>query len=197
MFKSLLFNRYGHDSLGLKPMAFFVISVQPSSEQDFLTIGRRTLPADEAELYFPQRALTIRKRGRKREVLAPIFAGYIFLRAEEITEPIFRTIKRLPGFYRFLESNTTIRPLSGEDLRLVTHFWRFGAVIGKSTVKLDEQSRIRVLNGPLEGLEGLIVKIDKRKQRAKVKLDLYSDSFLIDFGFELLGAGTEQKHGQA
>ena len=180
---------------GSSQMSIYVISVQPASEHDFLTIARKTLPAEEAELYFPQRALTIRKRGRKREVLAPVFAGYVFLRSEEISETVYRTVKRLPGFYRFLESNTNIRPLDGEDLRLVTHFWRFGEVIGKSTVKLDEKSRIRVLSGPLEGLEGLIVKIDKRKQRAKVKLDLYSDSFLIDFGLELLGAGTEHRRG--
>jgi transcriptional antiterminator NusG len=64
-------------------------------------------------------------------------------------------------------------------------------VIGKSTVKFDENSRIYVLSGPLEGLEGKIVKIDKRKQRAKVQLDLYKESFLVDFGFELLGSGLQ------
>jgi transcriptional antiterminator NusG len=178
-------------------MAFFVISVQPSAEHEFLTIGRKALDPGEAELYFPQRALTIRKKGKKKEVLAPVFPGYVFLKTEEISDTTYRSIKRVPGFYRFLESNTSIRPLNGEDLRLVTHFWRFGEVIGKSTVKLDEKSRIRVLNGPLEGLEGQIVKIDKRKQRAKVKLDLYSESFLIDFGLELLGTGTERSTGQA
>ncbi len=172
-------------------MAYYVVSVQPSTEQTFLTLARNAVPAQQASFYFPQRSLTIRQRGKRREVLAPVFAGYIFLQTDQISENLYRTIKRLPGFYRFLESNTSIRPLRGEDLRLISHFSRFGEVIGKSTVKLDEKSRIRVMSGPLEGLEGLIVKIDKRKQRAKVKLDLYNESFLIDFGFELLGAGTE------
>jgi transcription termination/antitermination protein NusG len=44
-----------------------------------------------------------------------------------------------------------------------------------------------VINGPLKGLEGKIVKVDKRKGRAKVKLDLYDESFLVDLSFELLG----------
>ena len=68
----------------------------------------------------------------------------------------------------------------------MAHFVRFGEVIGKSTVTFDENSRIQVKDGPLAGLEGRIVKVDRRKQRAKVRLDLYKDSFLVDFGFELL-----------
>jgi transcriptional antiterminator NusG len=34
------------------------------------------------------------------------------------------------------------------------------------------------------GLEGYIVKVDRRKKRARVKLSLYQNSFAIDFAFE-------------
>ena len=61
-----------------------------------------------------------------------------------------------------------------------------GEVVEKSKVYFDENKRIRVTEGALKGLEGHIVKVDKRKRRAKVKLALYDDSFLIDFGFELM-----------
>jgi transcriptional antiterminator NusG len=37
------------------------------------------------------------------------------------------------------------------------------------------------------GLEGSIIKVDKRKGRAKIKLDLYNDSFSIDLAFEVIG----------
>ena len=50
----------------------------------------------------------------------------------------------------------------------------------------DEHNRIRVISGPLKGLEGQIVKVDRRKGRARVKLELYEDSFMIDFGFDSL-----------
>jgi transcriptional antiterminator NusG len=32
-------------------------------------------------------------------------------------------------------------------------------------------------------MEGNIIKVDRRKGRAKVKLELYKDSFTVDFGF--------------
>jgi len=43
-----------------------------------------------------------------------------------------------------------------------------------------------IVDGPLMGLEGRIIKVDKRKKRAKVKLNLYDDSFAIDLAFEVM-----------
>jgi transcriptional antiterminator NusG len=62
----------------------------------------------------------------------------------------------------------------------------FGPVAGISKVYFDQNSRIVVVEGPLAGLEGNIIKVDKRKRRAKVKLDVYDDSFAIDLAFETL-----------
>ena len=90
------------------------------------------------------------------------------------------------GFFRFLQSNENIEPLSEGDKNLLLHFLSFGQVIEKSMVYFDEGKRIRVMSGPLKELEGKIVKVDRRKGRAKVKLDMFENSFLIDFGFEAL-----------
>ncbi len=167
-------------------MSYFVVSVEPRTEARFMTMAAKLLPADLARFHWPRRRLTVRRRGKSEESLAPVFPGYLFLETGVVTEEIFRTVKRLPGFYRFLESNDRIRELSGDDLQLVAHFVRFGDVIGKSLVTFDEHSRIEVAEGPLAGLEGRIVKVDRRKQRAKVRLDLYQETFLVDFGFEVL-----------
>jgi transcription termination/antitermination protein NusG len=167
-------------------MSYFVISVEPRGEEHFLAMARTQLPADRARVHWPRRSLTIRRRGKREESLAPVFPGYVFLETDAVDEEIYRTVKRLPRFYRFLDGNDRIRALTGDDLQLVTHFVRHGDVIGKSIVTFDENARIEVIDGPLAGLEGRIVKVDRRKQRAKVRLDLYQESFLVDFGFELL-----------
>lgn len=173
-------------------MSYYVVSVQPGREEDFLAAARKLVSDAEVRFFWPRRRLTIRRKGRSLETLSPIFAGYIFLEAPQIDRNLFTSTKRLPGFYRFLESNDRIRALEGSDLELVAHFVRFGEVIGKSLVTFDENARIQVREGPLEGLEGRIVKVDRRKQRAKVKLDLYEDSFLVDFGFDLLLPATSE-----
>jgi transcriptional antiterminator NusG len=74
---------------------------------------------------------------------------------------------------------------------VVLHFIKkVGPLAGKSTVYFDEYSRIVVTDGPLMGLEGKIIKVDKRKGRAKIKLDLYEDSFAIDLAFEMIDKAT-------
>jgi transcriptional antiterminator NusG len=35
-------------------------------------------------------------------------------------------------------------------------------------------------------MEGRVVKVDRRKGRARIRLELYEDSFMIDFGFDAL-----------
>jgi transcriptional antiterminator NusG len=53
-------------------------------------------------------------------------------------------------------------------------------------VSFDAERRIRVISGPLKTLEGRIIKVDRRKGRARVRLELYEDAFLIDFGFDAI-----------
>jgi transcriptional antiterminator NusG len=62
----------------------------------------------------------------------------------------------------------------------------FGKVADISKVRFDEDDRIVVVEGPLKDLEGLIVKVDIRKRRAKIRLDMCENSFLVDLGFEIL-----------
>ena len=110
----------------------------------------------------------------------------MFLRAEEADPETAYFLRSLPGFIRFLPGNDRIMPLDARDESLVRHFLSFGEVLQKSVVEFDENKRIRVVSGPLKGLDGKIVKVDRRKKRARVKLELYQEAFEIDFGFEAL-----------
>ncbi|MDR1655373.1 MAG: antitermination protein NusG, partial [Treponema sp.] len=131
------------------------------------------------------------RKGILKRTNSAVFPGYIFLEIEE-EDSIYNyhwSFRRTDGFFRFLRSNQNISPLEGRDLELVLHFIRnVGPVAGRSKVYFNENSRIVVVDGPLKNLEGRIVKVDKRKGRAKIKLDLYDDSFLIDLGFEVIGS---------
>ena len=61
----------------------------------------------------------------------------------------------------------------------------------KSIAYFDENKSIRIVSGPLKGLEGMIVHVDRRKGRAKVRLAMYDNSFEVDFGFDSLEARVE------
>ncbi|RPJ08329.1 MAG: antiterminator LoaP [Spirochaetaceae bacterium] len=165
-------------------MNYYVIQVKTGKEGDFLSNARELLPRADCDLFWLRRSLAIKKQGKLKEVLAPVFPGYLILETETVTPLLFRNLKALTGFSRFLKSNLEITPIFGKDLELVMHFIRHGEVMEKSQVVFSKDQKIKILAGPLKGLEGMIVKVDKRKKRIKVRLALYDNAFLIDFGFE-------------
>ena len=159
------------------------------TEEDFIPRAESIVDNEDVKFFWLRRSLRIRRRGIWVETLAPIFPGYLFIETMEISPELYIKLKPIPGFLRFLQSNENIEPLSEGDEKLLLHFLSFGQVIEKSVVYFDEGKRIRVKSGPLKELEGKIVKVDRRKGRAKVKLDMFENSFLIDFGFEALENG--------
>lgn len=173
-------------------MNYFALQVKTRNEDRYLKLARSQLsakglfPEREGRFLWPRRKLTIRRRGRPHESLAPIFPGYIFLETDSIPPEVYWILKRIDGFFRFLKNNHNIEPLEGRDRELLLHFLDFGEVVEKSEVYYDKDNRIRVVEGPMKGFEGKIVRVDRRKHRAKVELNLYRDSFLIDFGFDLI-----------
>lgn len=180
-------------------MEYFVLQVQTRSEAKVLKLAKTALRVnglseDEyGRLLFPQRTLSIRRRGKTRTETAAIYPGYLFLEAEQLYPEVYWALRPVDGIYKFLKANTDIEPLTGEDRRVLVHFLEHGETVKTSRVLFDENKRIQVVAGPLKGLEGRIVKVDKRKRRAKVRLSMYEDSFSVDFGFELIEPAQEEE----
>ncbi|MDR2102521.1 MAG: antiterminator LoaP [Treponema sp.] len=177
-------------------MNYYAIQVKTRGEERYIRLFRALHPRITLPIYFPQRKIDIRQKGALVHSTAPVFPGYIFIELdkEDDIQRYHWFFRKTDGFYRFLKSNQNICALRNEDLEIVLHFIKtVGPVAGKSLVYFDENSRIVVTEGPLMGLEGKIIKVDKRKGRAKIKLDLYNDSFSIDLAIEILGTALLRK----
>ncbi|MDR2258794.1 MAG: antiterminator LoaP [Treponema sp.] len=174
-------------------MKYYALQVKTRAEKKYIKLLKALHPDIKFPVYFPQRRIDIRRKGRIIPSTAAVFPGYVFVEIEE-EDDIVRcqwSFRRTDGFYRFLKSNQNITPLVNKDLEVVLHFIKnVGPVAGLSKVYFNENSRIVVAEGPLMGLEGKIIKVDKRKGRAKIKLDLYDDSFSIDLAFEVINPLT-------
>ena len=177
-------------------MTYYVVQVKSGGEEKYIRRFRKKHPECGLTIHFPRRLVSVRRRGALVQATLGVFPGYIFIEIDEndsieASQWLFR---RTRGFYRFLKSNRNILPLSGRDLETVLHFIKkMGPLAGISKVYFDENSRIVVTEGPLTGLEGNIIKVDKRKGRAKIKLDLYDDSFAVDLGFTLIENAARPK----
>ena len=172
-------------------MYYYVMQIQTGLEKQFMQTAGGINWENKLQVLWPRRSIQIRRRGKWITSQPSIFPGYLFIEAGEVYRPLFNQLRYIKGFIRFLNSNNVIIPLDGQDRDILLHFLGFGEVAGKSVVSFDENNRIVVQSGPLKGLEGNIVKVDRRKKRAKVKLQMYQDSFLIDFGFEALDVARQ------
>jgi transcription termination/antitermination protein NusG len=181
-------------------MQYYAIHVLTDSEADF---ERRLLPTlGPDRLIVPQKAVSIRRRGFTRKEIRPIFPGYVFLRSENILDEleVFWAIRRTQGFIRFLRQSSSPTPLSERDLELLSHFISFGEYADTSKVTFDENDRIVVLEGPLIGLEGRIDRVDRRKKKARVVIDMCQSQFHIFLGFEVverIASGGVEVHGKS
>jgi transcriptional antiterminator NusG len=183
-------------------MQYYTIHVLTAFEDDFARRLRTVLEPER--LIIPKKMMPTRRGGNILHNLLPVFPGYIFIDSNDILSELdtYWTIRKTPGFIRFLRDSSSPTPLSDRDVLLLRHFISFGEYADTSKVTFDECDRIVVLEGPLKGLEGRIVKVNRRKCRAKVLLDMYGDAFPIDLGFEVVervkgGGGTANEEYRA
>jgi transcriptional antiterminator NusG len=169
-------------------MNLFAVQVKTRSEKLF--IKRAVLIKMDREvspwrLLFPQRSMNVRKDKSLKRKTCPCFPAMYFWRQANWRRSS-TGIYGDRGLLSVSSQNASPKPLEGRDLALIKHFVSFGEVAGPSKVSFDENDRIVVKEGPLKGLEGRIIRVDKRKGRVKVQLDLYDECFPVDLSYELI-----------
>ena len=168
-------------------MQYYIIQVATGREQAFIDNLNKLEPdlARAHNFIYLTRELNIRRKGSWHKELQPVFPSYIIMQTtQSIDAGIIQVLKAMPDFYHFLKSNTQITPLAGTDLAIIQHFLGLGPRIGPSLVRFDEEDRIVVIEGPLKGIEGSIIKVDRRKQRAKIRVDFAGSAHTMDLSFE-------------
>jgi transcriptional antiterminator NusG len=156
---------------------YYAARVRDKREDFFIRCFQRKHPAfDGLKIYFPKRELRERKSGNMKIKTHPVFSGYVFLEIDkgDNIANYAEALKTTKGFYRFLHSNARVAKLAGRDLEIILRFIKLrNASAGVSKVYFNENNKIVVVEGVMKGLEGNIVKVDRRKGRAKVRLDIY------------------------
>lgn len=165
---------------------YYVIQVRTGVENKFIKIADRILPRGESRLVWPRRSLEIRRGGVWINSVASLYPGYLFWQTDELNDNDLRQLQGIQGFIRFLKRDDIIVPIEKRERYILMDMISSGEILGKSKVVFDENSKIRVIQGPLKLLEGNIIKVDRRKGRAKVNLSLHGSNFIVDMGFEVM-----------
>ena len=109
-----------------------------------------------------------------------LFPGYVFMETEKLECSTIESLKKVNGFYHFLADNSAPQKLEGSDLTYYSTFRNNGEIMGISRARFDENQRIKIVEGPLLGFEGKIIRVNKRCQRVTVEIDILGGSKRVD-----------------
>jgi transcription antitermination factor NusG len=149
---------------------WYAVCTQPRHEKSV----NKFLRMREVESYLPLHRKIQNWNGRKAEVELPLFAGYVFVRL-----PLEERVKVLehPSVHSFVSFNGRPAPLPDQEMEALKN--SLAVRSAEPYPFLVAGKRVRINNGPLQGLEGTILR-RKGKLRMIVSVDFLQRSIAVD-----------------
>ncbi len=146
---------------------------------------RQRIEDQNIKAIVPLRIMMERKKGTWCQVKRTAFPGYVFILSTIFNANMYYTIKSLPGVIRLLGDAKGPAPVREEEITLLLKWARNGDPLGLSKVFI-EGTKVTVVDGPLKGYEGKIKKLDARRFRAKVDINFFGDSKIVEFAVNVI-----------
>jgi|SRR5580658_1747165 transcriptional antiterminator NusG len=110
------------------------------------------------EVYLPQREVIHRWKDRHKRLLQPLFPGYLFLRSD--LRDKFQ-ILNTPGVFHLVESGGHACPIPEQEIGWIRRITESGAQAQPHPL-LSTGDRVRICNGPLAGVTGVLTRLKKQ-----------------------------------
>ena len=153
---------------------YYVIQVKTGKEQQAIEDILKNKPDDASfDVFAPYRKSLRKYKGVMREVVERCFPGYIFVETYDV-QRLFKQLYFTPGFQKILgrEGDTdNFVPLDKDESRMIDILYSANnnRITEISNIEVREGEMIRVLDGPLAGLETQIKKVDLHKRTVTVE----------------------------
>lgn len=143
----------------------------------------KNLPND-FRFIVPKRVLKERKSGIWKEVTRTLFPGYILIEGNIDVESNI-AIRNTLGLVKILELEGEPLIVHPQEVEIINRLTMNEELI-KASKAYYQGDQIVITSGPLQGNEGLIESVNKRKGRAKVRLNFFGEARVVELGIELI-----------
>ena len=153
---------------------YYVIQVKTGKEEQAIEDILKNKPDDASfDVFAPYRKSLRKYKGVMRQVVERCFPGYIFVETNDV-QRLFKQLYFTPGFQKILgrEGETeNFVPLDKDESRMIDILYSANnsRITEISNIEVREGEMIRVLDGPLSGLETQIKKVDLHKRTVTVE----------------------------
>jgi transcription termination/antitermination protein NusG len=172
------------------PHEWYVLQVIGGKENTIEQFIQK-LETESLKAFLPQKKLKIRKMGKTRDVIKPLYPGYIFVIGKWNIKDA-KKITQLPGAVKFIGGLFSPGTLQIQEKEIINKITKEG-IAGYSQV-IKEGSKIKIISGPLKELEGVIQSVDRRKQKAIVNLLLLNSVVKVTLGFEYMESNENKNN---
>lgn len=163
---------------------WYVIQVRTGDELKIAERLKFEIKTDDEDFFVPLYERRRHRQGKWIKETRPLFPGYIFFKTEDAADLQIRLMK-INAFKRILKTGDSYTPISPDEERFIRSLIGDDYVAVQS-VGVIEGDNIIVMQGPLRGLEGSIVKVDRHKRIAIIKTDFMGGAREIKVGLEVV-----------
>jgi transcription antitermination factor NusG len=133
------------------------------------------LSAKRFSPFLPEMAVRTRRGGRSRVVQVPVFPGYLFVR-HPMDKASYLEILKARGVVRILDGGwVRLTPIPAEEVDAVQRLVGSGLPFAPHAY-FHQGDRVRVVEGPLVGVEGLFVREKPNTGRLVLSINLLRTS---------------------
>jgi transcription termination/antitermination protein NusG len=126
--------------------------------------------------YLPLRSELRQWSDRRQKIEVPLFSGYLFVHLNPLKDTRLKVL-RVPGVVAFVGNQTGPLPIPHKEIEDIQ------AVLASGTdcsvqPSLKEGDRVRVVRGPLAGVEGTLVRANS-ESRLFISIDMIRQSLVV------------------
>ncbi len=134
------------------------------------------------EVFLPRVLVRSRRRDRLKMLEAPLFPGYLFVHTD-LNDWAHYNIIRNQGVVRILGTKGQYTPVPEDTVTSLRTLVNSGQPVFPWS-KLTPGKRVRVVDGPLAGASGVILRLKKGKSRLVVGVELLGRSIYAELAEE-------------
>lgn len=158
-------------------MKWYVLQVLTGTEAE----TRDILTADGLEALAPEENRVIRSGGAWLQKVYTLFPGYVFVKVDYNADT-HRRLLDTKNVIRILSCGAVPSPLSADEALWVEYLG--GGPLEPSVIAPDG-GQFRVVEGPLAALEDKIIRIDRHRRRARLRLTIAGHEVTPEFSVEI------------
>jgi transcriptional antiterminator NusG len=140
------------------PNRWYALSTKSRQEG----VASATLNSLGIPVFLPSRAEVHQWSDRKRSVNVPLFPGYLFIRTDPWSKTKF-SVLNAPGVVSFVGNHNGPLPIPDGEIENIRIMFQRGAPCTPHTY-LKEGDRVRIVRGPLTGIEGTLLRSGPKTQ---------------------------------